>query len=75
MTATDSAPIGVVAGGPIVDAIGATRVERQNAYLKLRCAQLQDDVTDLGSQVMRLRQELERVLGQRAARAESLGGL
>jgi hypothetical protein len=58
-----------------MDDAEAGKLLRENAYLKLRCAQLQDDVTDLGSQVMRLRQELERVLGQRAARAESLGGL
>jgi hypothetical protein len=57
-----------------MDDAEAGKLLRENAYLKLRCAQLQDDVTDLGSQVMRLRQELERVLGQRAARAESLGG-
>jgi outer membrane murein-binding lipoprotein Lpp len=37
----------------------------------LRCAQLQDDVTDLGSQVMRLQQELERLRGRRAAAPES----
>jgi hypothetical protein len=58
-----------------MDDAEAGKLLRENDYLKLRCAQLQDDVTDLGSQVMRLRQELERVLGQRAARAESQGGL
>jgi hypothetical protein len=57
-----------------MDEAEAGKLLRENAYLKLRCAQLQDDVTDLGSQAMRLRQELERVLGQRAARAQSLGG-
>jgi len=39
---------------------------REDDCLKLRCAPLQDDVTDLGSQVIRLRQELERLHGQRA---------
>jgi hypothetical protein len=51
------------------------KLVRENAYLKLRCAQLQDDVTDLGSQVVRLRQELERLHGQRPTRAGSMGGL
>lgn len=51
------------------------KLVRENAYLKLRCAQLQDDVTDLGSQVMRLRQEVERLHGVRATRAEAAGGL
>ena len=58
-----------------MDDAEAGKLLRENAYLKLRCAQLQDDVINLGSQVTRLRQELERVLGQRGARAESLGGL
>jgi hypothetical protein len=55
------------------DAEGA-KLLRENAYLKLRCAQLQDDVTELGGQLTRQHQELERLHG-RAARAESLGGL
>jgi cell division protein FtsB len=42
---------------------------RENAYLKLRCAQLQSEVTDLNSQVIRQRQELERFHDARAARA------
>ena len=42
-----------------------TRLERQNAYLKLRCAQLEEDVTNLGSQVVRLQQTLERLQGRR----------
>ena len=58
-----------------MDEAEAGKVLRENAYLKLRCAQLQDDVTDLGGQVMRLSQELERLLGRRAARAGSLEGL
>jgi len=51
------------------------KILRENAYLKLRCAQLQDDVTDLGGQVGRLQQALERIHGvrerQRAAPAAS----
>jgi hypothetical protein len=58
-----------------MDEAESGKLLRENAYLKLRCAQLQDDVTDLSSQVTRLGQELERLLGQRAARAQSLGGL
>lgn len=58
-----------------MDEAESGKLLRENAYLKLRCAQLQDDVTDLCSQVTRLGQELERLLGQRAARAQSLGGL
>jgi hypothetical protein len=50
------------------------KLARENAYLKLRCAQLQDDVTDLGGQVLRMRQELERLVGQRSARAHALKG-
>jgi hypothetical protein len=38
----------------------AEKLTRENDYLKLRCAQLQGDVTDLGSQVERLVQQLER---------------
>jgi hypothetical protein len=49
-------------------------LQRQNDYLKLRCAQLQDDVTNLGGQVTRLQQELERFRGQRPPRADPLEG-
>ena len=53
----------------------AGRLTRENAYLKLRCAQLQDDVTSLGAELQRVRQELERLHGLRAARTtETLGG-
>ena len=58
-----------------MDPVESQTLRRENSYLKLRVAQLQDDVTDLGGQVMRLSQELERLLGQRAARAGSLEGL
>lgn len=34
---------------------------RENAYLKLRCAELQDANGDLQSQVLRLQQQLERL--------------
>ncbi|HEY1753407.1 MAG TPA: hypothetical protein VGG29_19275 [Caulobacteraceae bacterium] len=62
------------AAAPLVtadSAIDAGKLERQNAYLKLRCAQLQDDVTNLESQVVRLQQELDRLRGRRAAGLES----
>jgi prefoldin subunit 5 len=39
-------------------------VERQNDYLKKRCAQLEGDVADLGAQVARLAQQLERLVGR-----------
>jgi len=42
---------------------------RENDYLKLRCAQLQGDVTDLNSQVSRLVQQLERFHAVREPRA------
>jgi hypothetical protein len=51
------------AGG---DAVEALQLERQNAYLKLRCAQLQQDVTNLDAHVIRLQQELERLRSRRA---------
>ena len=44
-------------------------LRRENAYLKQRCAQLQDDATDLAAENLRLRQELERMTGRRAASA------
>lgn len=47
--------------------VEAQELRRQNAYLKLRCAQLQDDLTDLGAENARMRQELERTAARRAA--------
>jgi prefoldin subunit 5 len=47
----------------------AEKLTRENDYLKQRCAQLQDDVTDLTSQVGRLLQELERFDSARMARS------
>ena len=49
-----------------MDEVEARKLVRENDYLKLRCAQLQDDVTDLSSQLTRARQELERLHGRRA---------
>jgi hypothetical protein len=43
-------------------------LERENAYLKQRCAALEGDVSDLGAQVGRLTQQLERMAGGRDAR-------
>jgi outer membrane murein-binding lipoprotein Lpp len=59
------------ATGPGGDAVEALQLGRQNAYLKQRCAQLQEDVTNLNAQVIRLQQELERLRGQRATLAGS----
>ena len=44
-------------------------LQRENAYLKQRNAQLQSDLTDVGAERDRLAQELERVHGRRQARA------
>jgi hypothetical protein len=49
-------------------ALEIQKIVRENDYLKLRCAQLQGDVTDLGGELNRARQELERLHGVRAAR-------
>lgn len=51
-------------------------LERQNAYLKQRVAQLEGDVSDLGAQVMRLTQQLERIGARRdaGARPDPLSG-
>jgi hypothetical protein len=53
-----------------VDDVEGQKLQRENAYLKLRCAQLQDDVTNLGSQVARAQQALERLHGARAIGAD-----
>jgi predicted nucleic acid-binding Zn-ribbon protein len=45
----------------------AQRLQRENDYLKLRCAQLQEDVVQLSDQVSRLQQQLERAADRRAA--------
>jgi len=57
------------AGKPIMTEVEALQLVRENDYLKLRCAQLQGDVTDLNSQVARLVQQLERVHAVREPRA------
>jgi hypothetical protein len=57
-----------------MDDVEGAKLMRENAYLKLRCAQLQEDVTSLSSQVTRMQQELERLHGARAARTDVLGG-
>lgn len=59
---------------PAIDDAETRKLVRENDYLKLRCAQLQDDVTDLSSQLTRARQELERLHGSRAARNGAPGG-
>jgi predicted nucleic acid-binding Zn-ribbon protein len=53
-----------------MDAVEIQKLQRENDYLKLRISQLQGDVTDLGGQVIRLQQEIERLHGR--ARAASL---
>jgi hypothetical protein len=44
-------------------------LERENAYLRARVAQLQADLTDVDAEVHRLRQELERRYALRQAAA------
>ena len=41
-------------------------LEHENQYLKLRVAQLQEDVTDLSAEVVRLRQRLDNYNDRRA---------
>lgn len=43
------------------------RLRRENAYLKTRVAQLEDDVVDLTAEAVRLRQVLDTTLARRAA--------
>lgn len=52
-----------------MDDVEAEKLKRENAYLKLRCAQLQDDVDNLGGQLSRVEQTLGRLQGVRAGRA------
>lgn len=47
----------------------ASDLARENAYLKLRVAQLEADVQDLSAENLRLREERERLHGRRAAQA------
>jgi hypothetical protein len=49
------------------DRLSRENLSRENAYLKLRCAQLQDANDDLGSHVLRLQQQLERLLERRSS--------
>ena len=53
----------------------AQRLRRENDYLKSRCAQLQEDVSDLSGQLARASQQLERVSTRRAPGATSLGAI
>ena len=54
----------------------AEAVQRENAYLKGRVAELQADVSDLSAEAERLRQQLEHAAARRTAlRApDPLGG-
>jgi predicted nucleic acid-binding Zn-ribbon protein len=53
----------------------AEDLARENAYLKLRLAQVEADVTDLSAENQRLREERERLHVRRAARGpDPLGG-
>ena len=43
------------------------KLVRENAYLKSRCAHLQGDVTELGAELDRMRQQLEHTHARRKA--------
>jgi predicted nuclease with TOPRIM domain len=43
-------------------------LERENAYLRARVAQLENDLTDIAAENSRLREERERTHARRAAR-------
>lgn len=60
--------------GSMSEAPAPEALARENAYLKRRNAQLQDDVTHLGAEVERLRQTLERLQGRASARAAQTNG-
>jgi predicted nucleic acid-binding Zn-ribbon protein len=52
-----------------------TEVERENAYLKLRVAQLESDLTDVSAENGRLREDRERTHNRRIANPPNpLGG-
>lgn len=52
----------------------AQTLRRENEYLKLRCAQLQSDVTDLTAELDRHRQQLEHGRPGRATPPNPLSG-
>jgi cell division protein FtsB len=52
-----------------IDPYALLNLERENAYLRARVAQLQADVTDLSAEAHRLRQELEGRYARRHASA------
>lgn len=51
------------------------RLVRENAYLKLRCSQLESDLADVSAEAERLRQRLEHTHARReASRPNPLSG-
>lgn len=58
----------------MTNAAEAQALIRENDYLKLRCTQLQEDVTDLTSQVFRLQQMLEIRIERRSSPNPLSGG-
>ena len=55
--------------------VEAEALQRENAYLKTRVADLQTDVSDLAAEVERLRQRLEHAAAARTGRTpDPLGG-
>ncbi len=53
----------------------AAKLQRENAYLKQRIAQLESDIVDLNSQVTRLQQQNQHFSARRLVRPpDPLGG-
>lgn len=67
MAASESG--GADAARAAIPATPEDSLARENAYLRLRNAQLQEDVAALSAEIDRLRQAAERLQGRRAARA------
>lgn len=52
----------------MTSSLAPDELARENTYLRQRNAQLQTDVTELGAEVERLRQIVERLYGRSALR-------
>jgi hypothetical protein len=49
-------------------------LERENSYLRQRIAHLEADIVDLSAQVLRVQQQIERVVGRQASAPNPLSG-
>ncbi|WP_271085980.1 hypothetical protein [Brevundimonas sp. NIBR11] len=52
----------------------SAELEAENAYLRQRVAQLENDVIDLSAQVVRAHQQTERLMGRAASPPNPLSG-